>query len=62
MRINNKSRQCTTYVEAHRRAYAWAEKAMAYRSAGKIAQASAAVAKVNLWLRKVAVLEAGRGM
>ena len=62
MRIKNKrgSRGCDTYLRAHQRAYAWAEKAMLYRSAGKFSQAQAAVTTVERWLRKIAVLEAER--
>jgi hypothetical protein len=46
------------YLQAHQHAYAWAQKAMVCRSAGKLAQARAAVAKVNHWLRRIAMLEA----
>jgi hypothetical protein len=44
------------YVVAHQRAYAWAEKALRYRAAGKLAQAKAAVERVNYWLRHLAML------
>jgi hypothetical protein len=45
-----------TYVVAHRRAYAWAEKALCFRSAGKFAQAKAAVERVDHWLHHLAML------
>ena len=57
MRINNKSRHPSAYVEAHQRAYAWADKAIAYRSAGKLAQAKAATEKARYWLRKITLLQ-----
>jgi hypothetical protein len=44
------------YVAAHQRAYFWAEKALRYRSAGKFAQAKAAVERSNQWLRHLAML------
>ena len=46
------------YVVAHQRAYAWAGKAMAYRSAVQSTRAKAAVDKVQHWLSKIAALEA----
>ena len=57
---NNKIRSGNfdDYLQAHQHAYAWAEKAMVCRSAGKLAQARAAVAKVNHWLHRIAMLEA----
>ena len=57
---NNKfrPRNFADYLQAHQHAYAWAEKAMVCRSTGKFAQARAAVAKVNHWLRRIAMLEA----
>jgi len=45
-----------TYVVAHQRAYAWAEKALLYRSAGKSAQAKAAAEKAKHWLRQLPML------
>ena len=47
------------YFAAHQRAYAWAEKALRYRCSGKLAHTKAAVEKVEHWLHKVVVLEAG---
>ena len=44
-----------TYLVAHRRAFAWADKAIQFRSAGKFWQAKAAVERVNHWLRYVAL-------
>jgi hypothetical protein len=45
-----------TYLAAHRRAYAWAERALLYRSAGKFARARAAVERVNHWMHHIAML------
>lgn len=45
------------HVEATRRAYEWAEKALAYRVAGKREQAARAEQKARHWLRKVMALE-----
>jgi hypothetical protein len=45
-----------TYLAAHRRAFAWAERALIYRSAGKFARAKAAVERVNHWMREIALL------
>jgi hypothetical protein len=47
------------YLGAHQRAYAWAEKALRDRCSSKLAHAKAAVGKVEHWLHKVVVLEAG---
>jgi hypothetical protein len=58
MRIRKKSRKrLGTYVDAHQRAHAWAEKAILYRSAGKVAQAKAAAHRARHWLKKAAALE-----
>jgi hypothetical protein len=46
------------YIEAHRRAYAWADKALAYRNTGKVAQAKAAEQKAMHWLRRIKEIEA----
>jgi hypothetical protein len=51
-------RNSGTYVKAHQRAFAWAEKAIAERHAGKRAQAKASVEKSRYWLRKITMLEA----
>jgi hypothetical protein len=56
MRIKKKCER-SAYVRAHERAYAWAEKALLYRSAGKVAQAKAAAQKARHWLRRAAALE-----
>lgn len=61
MRTKNKKfqpRNFAGYLQAHQHAYAWAQKAIVCRSTGKFAQARAAVAKVNHWLRRIAMLEA----
>ena len=47
------------YLRTHQRAYGWAEKALPYRCSGKLAHAKADVKKVEHWLHKVLVLEAG---
>ena len=54
-------RKRAMYVAAHQRAYAWAEKALGYRKAGKIAQAKAAAQKAQHWLKKAIELEAKIG-
>jgi AAA+ superfamily predicted ATPase len=46
------------YVKAHQRAYAWADKALGYRKAGKRALAKAAAQKARYWLCKVKLLGA----
>jgi hypothetical protein len=46
----------STYLVAHQRAYAWAEKALRFRSIGKFAQAKRAVEQVNFWLQHLATL------
>ena len=58
MATKKTSRAVRLYVEAHQRAYAWADKAMVYRHAGKIAQATAATQKARHWLRKIKLLQA----
>jgi hypothetical protein len=56
--IRKKSRKrLGTYLKAHKRAHAWAEKAILYRSAGKVAQAKAAAQRARHWLRKAVALE-----
>ena len=58
MPIRKQSRKrLAAYVQAHQRAHAWAEKAILYRSAGKVAQAKAAAERARNWLRKAAALE-----
>ena len=47
-----------TYVDAHRRAYTWADRAIAYRLAGNLDRAEAAVAKARHWLLRILALEA----
>jgi hypothetical protein len=47
-------------VGLYKRAYAWADKALAYRKAGKFAQAKAAAQKARYWLRKAMALDAQR--
>jgi len=39
-----------SYVHAHQHAFAWAEKALLFRSADKSAQAIAAVDQARKWL------------
>jgi hypothetical protein len=57
MPTKKKSRKrLALYVQAHKRAHAWAEKALLYRSAEKLAQAEAAAKKARHWLRKALVL------
>jgi hypothetical protein len=46
------------HIEANRLAHEWAEKCLAYRQAGKTAQARAAEGKARQWLRKVIAFEA----
>jgi len=61
MRIKNDSRpRSDAYLKAHQRAFAWAEKAMLFRSADKIAEARAAVRNVQRWVRMITMLEARR--
>jgi hypothetical protein len=52
-----KRRSARLYLEAHQRAYAWANKALAYRLAGKVVQAKAAAKKSYLWLRRALALK-----
>ena len=47
----------STYLEAHQHAFALAEKAMALRSAAKIAEAQAAANAARHWLRVIKKLE-----
>jgi len=54
MRKKQKFKSSTYVLQAHRRAHAWAEKAILYRAAGKVAQAKAAAQKARHWLRKAA--------
>jgi hypothetical protein len=54
MRRKKKSKSSTYVLLAHRRAHAWAEKALLYRAAGKLAQAKAAAQKAHEWVRKAA--------
>jgi hypothetical protein len=63
MRAKNgrRHRGIDTYVRAHRRAYAWAEKAIAYGHTGRVAQAKTAVVKARRWLRKIKLLGARAG-
>lgn len=56
MATKKKRRTVRRYVDAHKRAYAWAGKALAYRRAGKSAQARAAAQKARYWLRKAMAL------
>jgi hypothetical protein len=53
-----RQRSMATYVDAHHRAYAWADKAIAFRLAGKVDRAEAAVAKARHWLLRILALEA----
>jgi hypothetical protein len=46
------------YLAAHQRAYSWAEKVLRYRCGGNLAQAEAALEKVEHRLHKVVVLGA----
>jgi hypothetical protein len=64
MPIRKKShKRLASYVQAHQRDRAWAEKAILYSAAGKVAQAKAAVKRARHRLRKVVALEsqAARG-
>lgn len=56
MRKSKRGHDFDTYIVAHRRAYAWAERALLYRGVGKGAQAKAAVEKVNHWMHQIAML------
>jgi len=49
------------YVKAHQRAYAWADKALGYRKAGKSTLATMAAQKARYWLGKVKRLGARAG-
>jgi hypothetical protein len=61
MRKTNDAQRCSSaYLKAHQRAFAWAEKAMIYRSAAKIAETKAAVRNVRRSVRAIAMLEAKR--
>jgi predicted metal-binding membrane protein len=57
--MRTRHRTFEPYVAAHQRAHSWAVKAMRYRSAAQFTRAAAAVEKVQHWLSKIAVLEAG---
>ena len=48
------------YLAAHQRAYTRAEKALRYRCSDKFVHAKAAVERVEYWVRKIGVLEAGK--
>jgi len=62
MRQNTRSTEdLRTYLEAHRHAFTWVEEAMVLRSADKIAQATAAVKHVRLWLRVIRELKPQEG-
>jgi hypothetical protein len=54
MRSKRESKGSVYALQAHQRAHAWAEKAILYRAAGKVAQAKAAAQKARQWLRKAA--------
>ena len=56
MHNTNHCHDFDTYLVAHQRAYACAERALRFRSAGKFAQAEKAVERVNLWLHRLASL------
>jgi hypothetical protein len=56
MHNTNHCHDFDTYLVAHQRAYAWAERALRFRAAGKLAQAEKAVERVNLWLHRLASL------
>ena len=58
MATKNKRRPVGPYVKAHQRAYAWADKAVAYRQEGKFAQAKAAAQRARYWLCKAKLLGA----
>jgi hypothetical protein len=63
MAAKKKRRPIGAYVKAHQRAYAWAEKAVAYRQGGKFAQAKAAAQRARYWLCKAKLIggRAARG-
>jgi hypothetical protein len=44
------------YVAAHQHAFAWAERSLLRRCAGKFAQARSAVEKVNYWMHRLPML------
>ena len=58
MATKKKRRPIGPYVKAHQRAYAWADKAVAYRQGGKFAQAKAAAQRARYWLSKAKQLGA----
>jgi hypothetical protein len=58
MATKKKRRPVGPYVKAHQRAYAWANKAVAYRQGGKFAQAKAAAQRAQYWLCKAKLLGA----
>jgi hypothetical protein len=45
------------YLEAHQHAFAWAEKAIAFRSEERFAEATAAAIYARYWLRVIKELE-----
>ena len=47
----------STYLEAHQHAYEWAEKAIALRSAAKLAEAQAAANHARHWLSIIGEIE-----
>ena len=55
--MRRKKAELGEYAEAHRRAYAWAEKALYYRKVGRASLAKAAVARTEYWLRRIKTLE-----
>ena len=55
--MHAKRRPSASYVAAHHSAYLWANKALAYRRAGKSDQAQAAAERAHNWLRKIEVME-----
>jgi hypothetical protein len=58
MATKKKRRPIGPYVKAHQRAYAWADKAVAYRQGGKFEQAKAAAQRARYWLCKAKLLAA----
>jgi hypothetical protein len=58
MATKKKRRPVGPYVKTHQRAYAWADKAVAYRQEGKFEQAKAAAQRTLYWLCKAKLLGA----
>jgi hypothetical protein len=54
--MRTRRRTFEPYMVPHQRAFVWAQKLTAYRSAGPITQAKAGVESVQHWLSKIAVL------